>query len=163
MRPLTEEETKVFFQKLSEYIGKSIERLINRSDERYCFRMIKDRVYYVSETVMKSAASVSRDSILHMGTCFGKFSKSGKFRLHITALEYLAQFAVHKVWVKSNAEMSFLYGNNVIKKTFVIKENNLVYLNFMIDAYLTQSYLSLTHIVIIILLFKRFILKYYIM
>ena len=38
MRPLTEEETKTFFQKLSEYIGKSIERLINRSDERHCFR-----------------------------------------------------------------------------------------------------------------------------
>ena len=94
MRPLTEEETKVFFQKLSEYIGKSIERLINRSDERYCFRMVKDRVYYVSETVMKAAASVSRDSILSVGTCFGKFAKSGKFRLHITALEYLSQFSM---------------------------------------------------------------------
>ena len=94
MRPLTEEETKVFFQKLSEYIGKSIERLIDRSDERYCFRMIKDRVYYVSETVMKAAASVSRDAILSMGTCFGKFTKSGKFKLHITALEYLSQFSI---------------------------------------------------------------------
>jgi len=101
MRPLTEEETKVFFRKLSEYIGKSIERLINRSDERYCFRMIKDRVYYVSETVMKAAASVSRDSILSMGTCFGKFSKSGKFRLHITALEYLSQFCMVRLQVLS--------------------------------------------------------------
>jgi 60S ribosome subunit biogenesis protein NIP7 len=94
MRPLTEEETKVFFQKLSEYIGKSIERLISRTDERYCFRLVKDRVYYVSETVMKAAASVSRDSILHFGTCFGKFTKSGKFRLHITALDYLSQFSM---------------------------------------------------------------------
>lgn len=41
MRPLTEDETKTLFIKLSEYIGKSIERLINRSDERYCFRLIK--------------------------------------------------------------------------------------------------------------------------
>lgn len=41
MRPLTEEETKTLFLKLSEYIGKNIERLINRSDERHCFRLIK--------------------------------------------------------------------------------------------------------------------------
>lgn len=41
MRPLTEEETKTLFLKLSEYIGKSIERLINRSDERHCFRLLK--------------------------------------------------------------------------------------------------------------------------
>ncbi len=43
MRPLTEEETKTLFLKLSEYIGKNIERLINRSDERHCFRLIKVR------------------------------------------------------------------------------------------------------------------------
>ena len=43
MRPLTEEETKTLFQKLAEYMGRSIERLINRSDERHCFRLIKVR------------------------------------------------------------------------------------------------------------------------
>lgn len=42
---------------------------------------------------MKSATSISRDDLLHVGTCFGKFTKSGKFRLHITALEYLAEHA----------------------------------------------------------------------
>lgn len=116
MRPLTEDETKVLFQKLAEYIGKSIEKLINRSDERHCFRIgSKDRVYYVSESVMKAASTVGRDNLLSFGTCFGKFSKSGKFRLHITALDYLSQYALYKVWVKPSAEMSFLYGNNVIK------------------------------------------------
>ena len=94
MRPLTEEETKVLFLKLSEYIGKSIERLIDRSDERHCFRIAaKDRVYYVSESVMKASNSISRDAILSFGTCLGKFSKSGKFRLHVTALDYLSQYA----------------------------------------------------------------------
>lgn len=115
MRPLTEEETKILFTKLSEYIGRSIERLINRSDERHCFRLVKDRVYYVSETVMKLSLSVSRDNLLSLGACFGKFTKSGKFRLHVTALDYLSQYAKYKVWVKPNAEMSFLYGNNVVK------------------------------------------------
>lgn len=116
MRPLTEDEAKVLFQKLAEYMGRSIEQLINRSDERHCFRLgSKDRVYYISETVMKACTTISRDSLLSCGSCLGKFTKSGKFRLHITALDYLAQYAQYKVWVKSSAEMSFLYGNNVTK------------------------------------------------
>lgn len=115
MRPLTEEETKTLFLKLSEYIGKNVEKLINRSDERHCFRLMKDRVYYVSESLVKAATSISRDALLHVGTCLGKFTKSGKFRLHVTALEYLAQYALYKVWVKASSEMSFLYGNHVPK------------------------------------------------
>ena len=98
MRPLTEEETKVLFQKLAEYIGRSIEKMIDRSDERHCFRLAaKDRVYYVSESVMRGATSISRDNLLSFGTCLGKFTKSGKFRLHITALDYLSQHAQVRV------------------------------------------------------------------
>lgn len=53
--------------------------------------------------------------MIHVGTCLGKFTKSGKFRLHITSLEYLAQYAKYKVWIKPSNEMSFLYGQNVTK------------------------------------------------
>ena len=53
MRPLTEEETKTMFEKLSKYIGDNIKLLIDRSDGAYCFRLHKDRVYYVSEKIMK--------------------------------------------------------------------------------------------------------------
>jgi len=115
MRPLEEEETKAVFLKLSEYMGKNIERMINRSDERHCFRLIKTRVYYISESLMKASTSISRDNVLHVGTCLGKFTKINKFRLHITALEYLAQYAKFRVWIKPSAEMSFLYGNHVTK------------------------------------------------
>lgn len=115
MRPLTEEETKTLFLKLSEYIGKGIERLVNRTDERHCFRVVNGRCYYVSESVMKAATSVGRDNLLHMGTCFGKFTKSGKFRLHVTALDHLSQYAKYKVWVKPSSEMTFLYGNHITK------------------------------------------------
>lgn len=115
MRPLTEEETKTLFLKLSEYIGKNIEHLINRNDERHCFRLIKNRVYYVSESLMNAATSVSRDNLLHVGVCFGKFTKSGKFRLHVTALDYLSQYCKYKVWVKPSSEMSWLYGNHITK------------------------------------------------
>ena len=53
MRPLTEEETKTLFEKLSKYIGDNIKLLIDRSDGAYCFRLHRDRVYYVSEKIMK--------------------------------------------------------------------------------------------------------------
>lgn len=117
MRPLTEEETKTLFLKLSEYIGaKNVERLIHRSDERHCFRILRgERVFYISESLMKTASSISRDALLHAGTCFGKFNTSGKFRLHVTALDHLSPYALYKVWVKQSSEMSFLYGNHVTK------------------------------------------------
>lgn len=34
---------------------------------------------------------------MHLGTCVGKLTHSGKFRLTIGALDILAQFAKHKV------------------------------------------------------------------
>ncbi|KAJ1954182.1 ribosome biosynthesis protein nip7, partial [Dispira parvispora] len=115
MRPLTEEETKTLFEKLAKYIGKNITYLIDRPDEPYCFRLHGNKVYYVSEAVMKKAICVGRDQLLSLGTCFGKYTKSGKFRLNITALDYLAQYTKYKVWVKPNGEMPFLYGNHVAK------------------------------------------------
>ena len=77
MRPLTEDETKALFLKLSDYIGKNVEKLINRSDERYCFRLMKDRVYYVSESLMKAATSISRDSLLAVGAADCRSHRSG--------------------------------------------------------------------------------------
>jgi hypothetical protein len=38
MRPLTEEETKILFEKLSKYIGDNVKLLIDRADGAYCFR-----------------------------------------------------------------------------------------------------------------------------
>eukprot|EP01129_Flabellula_baltica_P013448 TRINITY_DN6236_c0_g1_i1.p1 TRINITY_DN6236_c0_g1~~TRINITY_DN6236_c0_g1_i1.p1 ORF type:complete len:192 (+),score=33.20 TRINITY_DN6236_c0_g1_i1:34-576(+) len=115
MRPLTEEETKAFFKKLSNYIGDNIRYLVERNDEPYCFRLHKDRVYYVPERIMLKATNINRKALISLGVCFGKFTQSKKFRVHITALDYLAQFAKFKVWVKPSAELSFLYGNNILK------------------------------------------------
>ena len=64
MRVLTDEETKVFFTKLSEYLGANIKFLIERSDEPHVFRLIKDRVYYMSEGLMKLASTVGRDELI---------------------------------------------------------------------------------------------------
>merc|ERR1712168_1569881 len=115
MRPLTEDETKELFEKLSKYIGENIKLLIDRPDGNYCFRLAKERIFYVREDVMKLAASIDRKLLLSFGTCFGKMTKTGKFRLHVTALDFLAPYAKYKVWLKPNAEQQFLYGNHVMK------------------------------------------------
>eukprot|EP00753_Platysulcus_tardus_P005959 PLAT13814.1.p1 GENE.PLAT13814.1~~PLAT13814.1.p1 ORF type:complete len:206 (+),score=66.50 PLAT13814.1:77-619(+) len=115
MRPLTEDETMLLFEKLSKFIGKNIEALIEPAEEPACFRLHENRVYYMTESMMRKAAHFGRDDLACVGTCFGKFTKTGKFRLYITALDHLAALALHKVWVKSGSEMLFLYGNHVLK------------------------------------------------
>lgn len=64
---------------------------------------------------MKLAISIARPNLMSLGTCFGKFSRSGKFKLHVSCLDYLAQYAAYKVWIKPNGELPFLYGNHVLK------------------------------------------------
>ena len=50
-----------------------------------------------------------------MGTLVGKFTKTMKFMLKITALDLLQKYAKYKVWVKPTGEMNYLYGNHMLK------------------------------------------------
>lgn len=118
MRPLTEPETKVLFEKLATYCGKGISHLIadpSSPSDRNVFRISGSRCYYIRSSLSNLATSVARDNLLSLGICLGKFTKTGKFRLHITALPVIAPHARYKVWVKQNGEMPFLYGGNVLK------------------------------------------------
>eukprot|EP00696_Hemimastix_kukwesjijk_P010795 gnl/Hemi2/23594_TR7913_c0_g1_i1.p1 gnl/Hemi2/23594_TR7913_c0_g1~~gnl/Hemi2/23594_TR7913_c0_g1_i1.p1 ORF type:complete len:182 (+),score=42.18 gnl/Hemi2/23594_TR7913_c0_g1_i1:54-599(+) len=115
MRPLTEDETKTLFEKLAKYIGRNITSLINRTDEPYCFRMHKSRIYYIPERIMRQAVAIPREQLCSLGTCFGKMTKTNKFRLHVTCLDHIAPYAQFKVWIKPAAELQFLYGNHVFK------------------------------------------------
>jgi len=115
MRPLTEEETRVFFEKLAKYIGRNIALLVERTDESYVFRLHKGRVYYVAERLVGVAGSVAKKSLVALGVAMGKFTRSGKFKLHVTSLDVLSQHARFKVWLKPSAELSFLYGHHVVK------------------------------------------------
>ncbi|KAL7063274.1 hypothetical protein AAHC03_01888 [Spirometra sp. Aus1] len=72
--------------------------LLERSGEKYNFYYHRDRVFYCRVDLAKKAESVARKNLLSFGTCFGKFSKGGKFRLHITALPYLAPYAKNRIW-----------------------------------------------------------------
>ena len=69
----------------------------------------------MNKAVLLVAESISRDQLFSAGICIGKFTKSGKFRIHITALDYLAKYARYKVWLKPGGEQVYLYGNNVLK------------------------------------------------
>lgn len=42
---------------------------------------------------MRKAACIAREPLLSFGTCLGKFTKTKKFHLHITALDYIAPYA----------------------------------------------------------------------
>ncbi|EGW07846.1 60S ribosome subunit biogenesis protein NIP7-like [Cricetulus griseus] len=107
------------FEKIAKYIGENLQLLVGRPDGTYCFRLHNDRVYYVSEMILKLAANISGDKLVSLGTCFRKFTKTHKFRLHVTHLEYLAPYAKYKVCIKPGAEQSFLYGNHVLKSGWV--------------------------------------------
>lgn len=74
-------------------VGDNLKAIVERPDDEYCFRLLKDRVYYVRSDVLMRATNVGRKQLISLGTCLGKFTGSGKFMLQITALELLAQFA----------------------------------------------------------------------
>lgn len=131
MRPLTESETQTLFSKLANYTGRSLTHLIaappssssspsssstsSSTTSRNVFRLHHSRVYYLSLTLANLATSIRRENLLSLGTCLGKFTKTGKFRLHVTALGVIGPHARFKVWIKPNGEMPFLYGGNVLK------------------------------------------------
>lgn len=120
MRALTNTETETLFSKLANYTGRSLNNLIappegETDEERHVFRLHGSRVYYVRLSIANLATSIPRDNLLSLGTCVGKFTKTGKFRMHITALDVIARHARYKVWVKANGEMPFLYGGNIVK------------------------------------------------
>ena len=116
MRPLTDDESRMVFSKLEKFVGKDgVKALLDRPDETFSFRLHGKRVYYLSEAQIKQAGSFARDNLVSVGTCVGKITHGGKFHLTVHVLDVLAQFAKHKVWLKSSAEMSFLYGSHVTK------------------------------------------------
>ena len=119
MRQLTDEELTLVFEKLKKFIGTAVKDLIEDCEAENgsvnVFRLIKNRVYLISEALVKKAAAFGTKPLLHCGTCMGQFSKSGKFRMGITALERLNRFAQTRVWLKPTGEQNYLYGNHVLK------------------------------------------------
>jgi 60S ribosome subunit biogenesis protein NIP7 len=100
---------------LAKYVGGKLKLMIERDDISYVFRLHRMRVFYCDEELIKYAGHFEKKKLVSVGTCIGKFTKSGKFRLAFTAIEYLSKFAKYKVWLKPGGEQSYLYGNHVLK------------------------------------------------
>lgn len=105
MRPLTDEELRAVFEKLQTYVGGNISKLIERQDEPYTFRLIKNRVYYLSEHQMRLATNIARENLISLGVKIIL-----KFLFHISQLFY-ANFRnlfwkIYKIW-----EISFAYNS----------------------------------------------------
>ncbi len=58
LAPSAKQETKLVFEKLYKFIGKNIKALIDRPEDPCCFRLQKNRVYYVREKIMKKSTNV---------------------------------------------------------------------------------------------------------
>ena len=106
MRALTESETQTLFRKLADYTGRSLTHLISPPDannERYVFRISGSpgRVYYVKESIANLATSIPRSQLLSLGTCLGKFTKSGK-ALSLSASKSKVLYARVRVCVKAD-------------------------------------------------------------
>merc|ERR1711934_283943 len=98
MRPLTEKEAKAVFEKLFKFVGKDVEAFLRKKEkESYCFRLQRNRIFYIREGIMRKSTNISRDKLISLGTQIGKFTHSGKFRLTITSLDLIAEHAKNKV------------------------------------------------------------------
>ena len=87
----------MFISLLIHLLTHSLTHLLNQSlVSPHTFRIIKNRIYYVSDAQLKLACNVGRDNLISVGVCFGKFTKNLKFRLAITCMDYLSQYAQHK-------------------------------------------------------------------
>lgn len=125
MRPLTDEETMTVFKKLAKFLGNNLMNIMSYNNEDYVLRLNRMSVYYVRADVAKVAESVNKNALVSLGICLGKFTKTHKFFLKVTALAFLQEFCIHKIWLKESGEKSFLYGNNVLKSHLLKISDNI--------------------------------------
>ena len=73
--------------------------------------------HLLSERVARKATNIPRRQLLALGVRMGHFTHKKKaFQIDVTCLDLLSPLALHKVWIKSSAEMSFLYGHHISKQ-----------------------------------------------
>ena len=64
MRPLSDEETRLVFEKLAKYIGGKLKLMIERDDRTYVFRLHRTRVYYCDEELIKYAGHFEKKKLI---------------------------------------------------------------------------------------------------
>lgn len=152
MRALKPDEEKKVFAKIKFFVGDHAKRVV--PDAALLF-LHNQRVFLLSEKIKAGTSMISKKDLVMAGTVLGRFTKNDHFKLGITCLHLLSQWAVHKIWIKTSAEMNYLYGNNALKShVFRISENipinsgvfvfnqHDVPLGFGITALAPQSYVA---------------------
>lgn len=112
MRDLTKEETEKVHKKLTKFIGANVEELLR---DPYILQLHEQKIFLISRNLKKHTSQIGRKSLVCAGTVLGKFTKTNHFRISIAGLHLLEKFSLYKVWLKSSAEMNFLYGRNVLR------------------------------------------------
>ena len=112
MRELKPEEAKKVEQRLRKYVGNNVDSIFNPT---YVLALQGPRVFYARRDLYNKAAPLPRDAVVSVGTCLGRFTKSERFILKITALPLLVTYATDSVRVRASAEMHFVYGNHIQK------------------------------------------------
>ncbi|EJW01533.1 hypothetical protein EDEG_00424 [Edhazardia aedis USNM 41457] len=110
MRDLKQDELQKVMEKLFKYIGEENTKTILKTGNFY---LHNQKVLFLQN--VPNISFLPRKNLVSLGTQIGKFTKTNQFHLTITCINILAPFAKHKIWVKSSAEMNYLYGNDVIK------------------------------------------------
>ena len=64
MRPLTDEETKLVFEKLAKYLGGKLKYMIERDDKVFVFRMHRTRIFYCDEELLKYAGHFEKKKLI---------------------------------------------------------------------------------------------------
>jgi len=111
MRTLQPEEEEKVLRKLQLYIGDNKDELLKENGLYYN----NQRILLISEEMLKSVSQIKRKELVACGTIIGKITKHNNFRVTVTAIHALEKYAINKAWIKSSAEMNFLYGNNALK------------------------------------------------
>lgn len=111
MRALSEQEEEKVVGKLRLFVGDATKDLL--SDKRLHYN--NQKILLITDGILKATSQLKRKEIISAGTIIGKFTKHDNFRITITALHALQEYALHRVWIKASAEMNFLYGNNALR------------------------------------------------
>jgi 60S ribosome subunit biogenesis protein NIP7 len=77
MREQTEKEILLFFEKISKFIGKNVEALVNLNGEKHAFRFHNLKVYFMKEEIAQLCSSISPKLMISAGISLGKFTKTG--------------------------------------------------------------------------------------
>ena len=78
------------FEKLHKFLGKNLKNLVEQKDEDYVFRLHKNRIYYVKESLLRRATNVSIAKYTHT---LKKLSRNRIMQLlqSVHALQYKRQ------------------------------------------------------------------------